>query len=183
MTQQIVTHELRDFEVEIIKNFQLQGKLFVSPKAEWIHGHLQDVGQDYGTSMFKQWSAFCEASKQIETREGKKPAGIKPGSYNAFMTYLWLLHNKLGLLRLSKVVNVRPNVSRKFQRRYYELDAARLDDPSWRHPFQSVYVSSDWSKMKPEERRHHRKKWRERRPKKKRGAPAKHSYGIERTEH
>jgi len=166
------TIELRDFELEIIRGFQLQGQIFVSVKSEWVRGHLKDVKQDYGTGMYKRWCDFCQRSGEIRTRENKTPRPIKSGTYGSFMTYLWLLQ-KLQLIKLAKVLNVRPNVDEKKQRRYYGLDVTKLESEGWRHPFQSLYPSSDWRKMSPEKRAHYRRKWKVGRIKKRLGRPPK----------
>lgn len=166
------TTELRDFELEIIRGFQLQGKIFVSVKSEWIRGHLKDVKQDYGTGMYKRWCDFCRRSGEIKTRENKIPRAIKVGTYGSFMTFFWLLQ-KLQLIKLAKVLHVRPNVDEKKQRRYYRLDVSKLDSEAWNHPFQALYPSSDWRRMSLEKKAHYRRKWKAGRIKKRLGRPPK----------
>ena len=154
MAQQ-ATIQLRDFELQIVKAFQAQGQIFVAPKAEWIRGHVKAVAQDYGTGMYKRWCSFCELSGETRTRENKVPKAIKAGTYGSFMTYLWLLE-KLQLLKLSAVVHVRRNVDAKKQRRYYELNAAKLNNSAWKHPFQAAYSSTSWANVSTQDKARYR---------------------------
>ncbi len=164
--------QLRPFELGIIKDYQAQGSISVSPKSEWIRGHLGDVGQDYGTGMFKRWSLFCELSSQVRTREDKLPRGIRQGTHGSFATYMWVLQ-KLQLIKLNRILPVRPNVDQSKQRHYYELNKDKLTSQAWKHPLQVMYPSSDWKKMGAEKRAYYRRKWKTRRIKKRLGRPPK----------
>lgn len=131
---------LRDFEVEIVKNFKtfsaIEGGGRSRPrKGVWIRGHLLNVHEDYIYSMFKRWQLFTAEA----WRRGAK---IDTGTYGAFKTYTWLL-KKYGLILLTRTERGR---STEFMRHYYTYNPDLLDDPRWENPYGEFPSWKAWKK-------------------------------------
>lgn len=124
---------LRPFESEIIDNFKTfsvtaGGGKSRPRKGVWIKGHLLSVGGngDFVYSMWKRWTDFALAAHEMG-------AGIEFGTYTSFRTYIYLL-KKYGLIIPTKRERAK-TTTLQFQRQYYKVNPARLEDPLWRNPY------------------------------------------------
>lgn len=133
--------ELRPFERDIIARFMVGGKWAASPKGEWIRGHLLDVGEDYPYRMWKLYARFCSH------------LGIRPGTYQNFKTYIYLL-KRLGLIRPAR----RERTGRGFPRTYYAIVPGAENRPEWTRPLQVLYPKTDWTV--PEQKERYKEKYR-----------------------
>jgi hypothetical protein len=135
---------LRPFEVDIMARFRAGGKWYASPKGEWIRGYLLTYGEGCPYEMWKEYARFASI------------LGIRPGTYTSFKTYMWILHKKLGLIRL-----VRKEVGpRWFAKSYYAIAPGMENSPLWRSPMQYAYPKTDWKIKTDEEKRRLREKYR-----------------------
>lgn len=155
--------ELKPYEREIIELWRVgpPGEPWkwsysaVSPKSAWIKGFLAEKGEAYVKEMFTAWLQFVEKAKEYGVK-------IKAGNYQTMKQHVWLL-NKLGL-----VIPVRREPSKRkgyFKRTYYSLNPAKVDDPAWNRPLQTLYPRSDWSKIPDERKTEIRQKMRQKRRK------------------
>jgi len=144
----VIGDKLRDFEINIATRFKAGGHAAVSPKAEWIKGHLLDVRSDYIYGMWKKYVSFSRAALE------RFMVSIHLGTYSSFRTYVYLLR-KLGLVLFDRVEKAEPEIPRK----YYRLNMRQLDDPSWKAPFQALYPVTDWKKKTSREKHRLRKKY------------------------
>ena len=131
------------FEVEIAERFSVGGKFTASPKGEWIRGYLLTFGRGYSYEMWKEYRQFASY------------LGIKPGTYENFRFYMWVL-KRLGLIRLVRRGRARKGVDR----RIYAIVPEMMDSPMWRRPLQAMYPSTDWTIKSPEEKSVLRRKYR-----------------------
>ena len=147
---------IRPFEREILDRYGSHGK---APdmitrrrgwKGVWIRGHLRDRRADYVYNMFLSWKAFCNQALLTEVK-------IKPGSYDAFRTYFYLL-KRLGLVVF--YAERRPQSGEPGSaRRFYTLASGLESDPGWERPFQSVYPGTDWTRLSYSEKHERREKY------------------------
>ena len=114
---------LKGWEMELVRMIRrsplrgYKGGRSVSRKGLWIRGHLLEVGKDYPYSMYKGWKRF------IETAELK----IRPGSYQNFINYLYVLR-RLGLI-------IREGEGGGFKRTYYRLNPEKVNSRIWLNPY------------------------------------------------
>jgi hypothetical protein len=147
---------IRPFEREILDRYGSHGK---APdmitrrrgwKGVWIRGHLRDRRADYVYNMFLSWKAFCNQALLTEVK-------IKPGSYDAFRTYFYLL-KRLGLVVFYAERRPQPGEPGS-ARRFYTLAPGLESDPGWERPFQSVYPETDWTRLSYSEKHERREKY------------------------
>jgi len=147
---------IRPFEQEILDRYGSYGKapdMFTRRrgwKGIWIRGHLRDRRADYVYSMFSRWKIFCNNALLTEVK-------IKPGSYDAFRTYFYLL-KRLGLVVFYTERGTQPGEPGS-ARRFYTLTLGLESDPSWERPFQSVYPETDWTRLSYKEKQERREKY------------------------
>lgn len=161
---------LRPFEREILERYGRIGK-GMGWKGFWIREFLQKYPYSDVYSMFSAWKLFCTTA---EVHYGVK---IKPGTYQAFRTYIGVLH-KLGLIKREYVpigylecpfchneVRVYPTMlKRKEPGRIrpvgYDVVPERKGDTAWMRPLQVAYPSTDWTLKTAKEKRALREKYR-----------------------
>jgi len=138
----------RPFELEIVETYKRIGK-GVGWKGRWIRGWLLTTGSSYVYEMYKAWLLFCKRAELFAD------VRIKPGTYQSFRTYFYLL-NRLGLVE--KITEI--PAKRGVKRSYYRIAPGMENHPAWNHPFQALYPSTDWKLLPIEERRRLREKYR-----------------------
>jgi len=144
----MVEKELRDFEIDIARSFKLGGYAVVSPTAMWVRGHLLDVNSDY---VYGMWKRYVDFKKLVSER---LMVTIRQDSYSSFRTFIYLLR-KLRLVLFDREEKARGY----FRKKYYRLNRRRINDPSWKRPFQTAYPVTDWKKKTPREIDKLRKKY------------------------
>lgn len=151
---------IRPFEREILNRYSSYGKapdMFTRQKGWkgiWVRGHLRDRRADYVYNMFLSWKTFCNQALLAEVE-------IKPGSYDAFRTYFYLL-KRLGLVVFYAERRAQPGEPGS-ARRFYTLTSGLESDPRWERPFQSVYPETDWTQLSYREKQERREKYKRRR--------------------
>ena len=123
--------ELTECERDIYVRFTTGGKApwGASPKGEWIRCYLMERGP---ASIYDMWKAYQRFASIL---------GIRPGTYNNFKTYIWIL-KRLGLVR---VVRRAPGSRGGFRKAYYAIVPGMEFSPLWRRPVQTLYPKTDWS--------------------------------------
>ena len=120
---------LRPFEREIVRQIRTSprrvgagGGRSIPRKGVWIRGHLQEVGRDYVYGMYKLWKRFL----------GEAGLNIKPGTYQQFRTYIYVL-KRLGLIHRVGY----PSKS-EFSKNYYALSPEKINSPKWQNPYKHI---------------------------------------------
>ena len=116
---------LTPFEREIVRQIRASprrvgaGGRSIPRKGVWIRGHLQEVGRDYVYGMYKLWKRFLEEAG----------LNIKPGTYQQFRTYIYVLK------RLGLIYRVGSPSKSDFTKNFYVLSPEKINSPLWRNPF------------------------------------------------
>ncbi|MEM4301539.1 MAG: hypothetical protein QXQ70_03100 [Candidatus Caldarchaeum sp.] len=130
-------YELRPFELDIIARMRRGGKRAVSPKGEWIRGHLKDVRIDYPYRMWRRYERFASISREVFN------VGMPSSDYSSFIRYIYALKD-LGLIIQVKGFQREQEQGVKpwMKKTYYALASDKILDKAWRRPFQTLYPST-----------------------------------------
>lgn len=129
----------RPFEKEIIDAYKAPktfgmggiGGRSASRKGLWIRGYLELAGEDYILNMFRIWRNFTTKAAKMGN------AIIKPGTYQNFRTYFWILEQTGLVIKTREGKSTRGK--NKIPRSYYSLRKEEYENNLWLNPFSKYH--------------------------------------------
>lgn len=127
-------------------------------KGFWIHGWLEEKGEDYINNMYRNWLFFAQyISQRTDQFINTSEYNIRKGSYKSMHRYIVILED-LGLVERTRIVDINQSEYDQFvpgpirRRRFVEITTPIEDAPEeWAGPTSALYGEPDKDEQKDDE--------------------------------